>query len=88
MANICVPIVANIQQPVPSEVRAKYVDIIDDILAKANLTEITEKRIRNGIQERVEYDITPQKVEKYKRANLNGMLTQIGGDQNTDNGTF
>ena len=48
--------------PVPNEVRQKYVDIIDDILTKADLTQVTEKRIRNGIQERVEYDITPQKV--------------------------
>lgn len=48
--------------PVPNEVRAKYVEIIDDILAKSDLTAVTEKRIRNGIQGRVEYDITPQKV--------------------------
>lgn len=54
--------IANVAQPVPSEVRAKYIEIIDDILSKANLDEVTEKRIRNGIQERVEYDITPQKV--------------------------
>lgn len=48
---------------VPTEVRAKYVEIIDDILAKSDLTAVTEKSIRNGIQGRVEYDITPQKVE-------------------------
>ena len=54
--------IANMAEPVPSEVRAKYIEIIDDILAKANLAEVTEKRIRNGIQDRVEYDITPQKV--------------------------
>lgn len=47
---------------VPAEVRARYVDIIDDILAQSDLTQVTEKRIRNGIQERVQYDITPQKV--------------------------
>lgn len=46
----------------PMEVRNKYIEIIDDILTKANLAEVTEKRIRNGIQERVEYDITPQKA--------------------------
>ena len=53
---------ANTCNLVPLEVRAKYVAIIDDILAHADLTQITEKRIRNGIQQRVEYDITPQKV--------------------------
>lgn len=47
----------------PTEVRAKYVEIIDDILAKSDLSAVTEKSIRNGIQGRVEYDITPQKVE-------------------------
>lgn len=51
-------------EPVPSEVRNKYIEIIDNILSNANLAEVTEKRIRNGIQERVEYDITPQKVRK------------------------
>lgn len=46
----------------PSEVRARYVEIIDDILSQSDLSQITEKRIRNGIQDRVQYDITPQKA--------------------------
>ena len=46
----------------PPEVRAKYVTIIDDILADSDLNLISEKRIRKGIQQHVEYDITPQKV--------------------------
>lgn len=41
--------------------RAKYVGIIDEMLAHADLAQITSKEIRNAIQERVEYDITPQK---------------------------
>lgn len=47
---------------VPDEVKAKYVTIIDEILESSDLAQITEKRIRNGIQDKVEYDILPQKV--------------------------
>jgi hypothetical protein len=43
-------------------VRDNYVAIIDTILAVSDLTKISEKKIRAGIQEKVEYDITPQKV--------------------------
>ncbi|KAJ9602425.1 hypothetical protein H2200_012967 [Cladophialophora chaetospira] len=45
----------------PPEVRARYVAIIDSILEGADLTSITTKTIRQGIQDQVEYDITPQK---------------------------
>lgn len=47
---------------VPAEQRASYAAIIDDILASADLETISAKRIRNGLQERVDYDLTPQKV--------------------------
>ncbi len=47
---------------VPTEVRARYIAIIDAILDSADLTSITTKAIRQGIQDQVEYDITPQKV--------------------------
>jgi hypothetical protein len=43
-------------------VRDNYIAIIDTILAESDLTKISEKKIRAGIQEKVEYDITPQKV--------------------------
>jgi len=43
-------------------VRDNYIAIIDAILADSDLTKISEKKIRAGIQERVEYDITPQKA--------------------------
>jgi upstream activation factor subunit UAF30 len=43
-------------------VRDNYIAIIDAILADSDLTKISEKKIRAGIQEKVEYDITPQKV--------------------------
>ncbi len=46
----------------PTEVRAKYTTIIDGILASSDLNLISEKKIRKGIQQHVEYDITPQKV--------------------------
>jgi len=45
----------------PPEVRARYTAIIDSILDNADLTSITTKTIRQGIQDQVEYDITPQK---------------------------
>jgi upstream activation factor subunit UAF30 len=47
---------------VPAEQRAAYAAIIDEILASADLETISAKRIRNGLQERVEYDLAPQKV--------------------------
>ena len=54
--------------PVPPEVRSKYATIVDSILEGADLTTITRKSILRGIQERVEYDITPQKVLNPTRA--------------------
>ena len=47
---------------VPPEVQASYVVIIDSILAASDLNTITSKRIREGLQRAVNYDITPQKV--------------------------
>ncbi|KAJ5171228.1 uncharacterized protein N7500_004011 [Penicillium coprophilum] len=44
-----------------ADVRDKYIDIIDDILAKSDLTTISEKRIRKGLQDVVGYDLTPMK---------------------------
>ncbi|KAL6250435.1 hypothetical protein RBB50_002737 [Rhinocladiella similis] len=43
------------------DVREKYITIIDSILDGADLTTITRKDILKGIQDKVEYDITPQK---------------------------
>ncbi|RMZ80646.1 hypothetical protein DV738_g2631, partial [Chaetothyriales sp. CBS 135597] len=45
----------------PDEVRSKYIAIIDDILADADLTTISAKAVRKGIQAKVEFDITPHK---------------------------
>lgn len=47
---------------VPPEVEASFITIIDSILAASDLDTITEKTIRKGLQQQVEYDITPQKV--------------------------
>lgn len=47
---------------VPAEQRASYAAIIDEILASADLETISAKRIRNGLQARVDYDLAPQKV--------------------------
>ncbi|KAI9809700.1 MAG: hypothetical protein M1825_000132 [Sarcosagium campestre] len=45
----------------PPEVAASYAAIIDGILATVDLTKISSKRIRQGLQAAVEYDLTPQK---------------------------
>jgi len=45
----------------PPEVRASYAKIIDSILAASDLTTVSAKQIRKGIQATVDYDITPQK---------------------------
>ncbi|PLN75260.1 SWIB/MDM2 domain protein [Aspergillus taichungensis] len=44
------------------DARENYVPIIDSILAKSDLTTISEKRIRKGLQDVVGYDLTPQKA--------------------------
>ncbi|EXJ78973.1 hypothetical protein A1O3_08473 [Capronia epimyces CBS 606.96] len=46
----------------PSTVRSHYVAIIDSILNEVDLTTITRKSIRQGIQDQVDYDITPHKA--------------------------
>ncbi|KAF2435060.1 SWIB-domain-containing protein, partial [Tothia fuscella] len=48
-------------EALPAEVEASYSAIIDDILAKSDLTTISAKAIRKGLQTRVDYDLTPQK---------------------------
>ena len=47
-----------------SDLRDKYIVIIDDILAKSDLTTISEKRNRKGLQDAVGYDLTPMKVSQ------------------------
>lgn len=47
---------------VPPEQRASYSAIIDEILAASDLNTISAKRIRKGLQEKVAYDISDQKV--------------------------
>jgi upstream activation factor subunit UAF30 len=47
---------------VPPDVRESYIKVIDAILATSDLNTISEKRIRRGLQETLDYDITPQKV--------------------------
>ncbi|PGH10652.1 hypothetical protein AJ79_05366 [Helicocarpus griseus UAMH5409] len=46
----------------PQDVQASYIKIIDSILASSDLNTISEKRIRKGLQDAVNYDITPQKA--------------------------
>ena len=45
------------------EQQTSYSAIIDDILANADLTTISAKAIRKGLQEKVDYDITPLEKE-------------------------
>ncbi|KAL8898039.1 MAG: hypothetical protein Q9207_006901 [Kuettlingeria erythrocarpa] len=44
-----------------AETEAEYVKLIDVILKSSDLNTISEKRIRKGLQEAVNYDLTPQK---------------------------
>jgi len=53
---------ANRAKTVPAEQRASYAAIIDEILSTADLETISAKRIRNALQERVDYDLSGQKV--------------------------
>jgi hypothetical protein len=73
---------------VPNEVRVKYVEIIDDILSTSDLAQVTEKKIRNGIQDRVEYDITPQKVSESPSATRATRANLLGGNQGTDHASL
>lgn len=45
----------------PSE-KARYSAIIDDIIAKGDLTTISAKQIRKGLQDAIEKDLSDQKV--------------------------
>ena len=54
--------VANREETVPAEQRASYAAIIDEILSTADLETISAKRIRNALQERVDCDLSGQKV--------------------------
>ena len=47
---------------VPPEVQASYVVIIDAILAKSDLNTVTSKKVRQGLQDAVDYDVSHQKV--------------------------
>ena len=47
--------------PVPPEQQASYAAIIDDILSNSDLNTVSAKRIRKGLQEKVDYDLTPHK---------------------------
>ena len=47
---------------VTPEVEAELVTMIDTILASSDLNTISNKRVLIGLQEQVDYDITPKKV--------------------------
>jgi upstream activation factor subunit UAF30 len=61
---------SNSMNPVPLDVKASYIVIIDDILAKSDLNTISSKRIREGLQQAVDYDITPQKVQSRSKSSI------------------
>ena len=63
-ANMVLPAQVAEQHPVlPPEQQASYSAIIDSILASSDLNTISAKTIRKGLQARVDYDLTPQKVK-------------------------
>lgn len=55
---------------VPAAQRASYSAIIDDILSTADLDSISAKAIRKGLQAKVDYDLSEQKV--YRRTYSEG----------------
>jgi hypothetical protein len=65
---------------VPPEVEASYSAIIDDILATSNINTVSAKHIRRGLQAKVGYDITPQKVLGL----LHQARSQCASDVNTN----
>lgn len=52
---------------VPPEQEAAYSAIIDDLLKSSDLETVSAKRIRKGLQDRVDYDISSQKVRTRSR---------------------
>ncbi|KAF2141698.1 uncharacterized protein K452DRAFT_308767 [Aplosporella prunicola CBS 121167] len=69
----------------PPEVEASYTAIIDDILAHSDLNTVSAKRIRKGLQAKVDYDITPQKdaiteliMARFDKANNDRNAAQPG----------
>jgi DEK C terminal domain len=62
--------------PVPAEVRATYSAIIDGILKTSDLNTISSKRIREGLQAGIEYDLTPQKVRTRWLLSIAGDILQ------------
>ena len=50
-------------RPVPEGVREGYISHIDAILAESDLATISVNNVRQKLQERVEDDITAQKVD-------------------------
>ena len=55
-------ILTDMHDAVPPSQRTSYSAIIDSILADADLETISAKRIRKGLQERIDHDLTDQKV--------------------------
>lgn len=53
----------------PAEVQAAYSVIIDQILADSDLNTISAKRIRKGLQEQLDHDISGEKVLIAYRSN-------------------
>lgn len=60
---------------VPMDVRASYIVIIDSILEKSDLQTVTSKRIREGLQKAVDYDIAPQKVRCFDVYSIQSNIT-------------
>jgi upstream activation factor subunit UAF30 len=50
------------QNPVSSDLQRLYTPIIDGILSGADLQTISAKRIRAGLQDKVDHDISVDKV--------------------------
>jgi hypothetical protein len=74
---------------VTPDVRAQYIAIIDSILIDADLETVSVKQVRSGIQEKVQYDITPHKVIAQQCAHCQQLkLTSLVSDQRPRSSTL
>ena len=68
---------------VPAEVRASYIVIIDRILSESDLNTVSSKRVREGLQKEVPYDIGPQKVYIVNFSYLLGLISSAASYQDS-----
>jgi hypothetical protein len=67
-------------ETIPSDKEGLYARIIDSILAASDLTTISAKRIRKGLQTAVDHDIDPYKVRPWNSLDSGNRLRNAEED--------